>query len=153
MNIENQAQVSTEEVDTAAGSTGWVIETIPNEGASEFLFEKLGSLSALFEQYVIYFANILLEDYQGGYWELRTLPNGGFFYELDQQGDVEVTWTMNYFRETMSVQAASIAASHFALTLLAEKTEADNEIQILMSLMEYATRIHPDCEKLSRLFD
>lgn len=155
MQTENQASSNTEVTEASTIlAPQWTFETIPNEVGGQFLESKLGQYGAVFESHVFAFAGHLMKDYMGGFWELRSLPNGAFFYDLqDEEDEVEVTWSMNYFSDTMSAQAMSIAASVFALNILAEQTGEDSIIQYLIDLRDYACSAHPESAKLCRLFD
>lgn len=129
------------------------ITVIPNESAAKFLYEKLGIYSVLFERMLYQFARQLNADYDGGFWNLKVLPNGAFFYDLDDTGTVQVTWSMNYFEGELSVNAFSIAVSIFSLSVVAEEADSDRIIELLHNLKAYATTEHNEAEMLARLFD
>lgn len=132
----------------------WETVDIPNEDGLQFLFMKLGPMAPAFEAQLFYFARQLSNNvYDGGMWQIKVLPNGSFYYALEDEGEMEVIWNMNYFHGRLSIDAFSIAASVFALTILAEQTGDDAIITLCEDLRLHALSFHPEQVTLARLFD
>jgi hypothetical protein len=55
---------------------------IADDTRRNFLINHLGSYAIQFEQMVYKLSDMLIEDYNGGYWEFYELSNGGLYMEL-----------------------------------------------------------------------
>ncbi|MFL3317285.1 antirestriction protein [Klebsiella michiganensis] len=90
-----------------------------------------------FEQLLYRWADRLSCEYQGGLWLGMTLSNGGFYaYPATSQN-----WSVsaeNYYQGTMDSDTFGITASLYALCELANRTEADEDIEAYYALRNYA---------------
>ena len=90
----------------------------PDDKRLDFLPTYVGSLSVTYESLVYGYMDSLAEDYHGGYWEFYTLSNDGFYMALNTEKTFRMIQPSNYFNDTMSADAASIAINLYALNTL-----------------------------------
>lgn len=124
---------------------------------SAFLPRHCGPYFFAFENAVFDWMAALCEEYSGGYWHFYETSNGGFYMALDHAARMRVVVPSNDTGETMSAEAASIAANLFALNALCWKIEHNRELQSRFVDAYYALRDfaleHEEAPAILRVID
>ncbi|MFR8578883.1 antirestriction protein [Bilophila wadsworthia] len=74
-----------------------------------------------FVRYAFCWMQRLCPHYDGGFWELYDLSNGGFYMAPTDEKRMWLTWPGNYVDVEMSANAAGIVATLYALNGFAEQ--------------------------------
>lgn len=90
--------------------------------------------------------------YQSGYWEYYNLSNGGFYMELVQEDDINMLCFDNYYRGTMSAQAASIAINLVVQNAFAWQVDADKHSEHFYQLRDFASQ-HEEAAQIFAFID
>ena len=125
---------------------------VPSRNRVAFLPRKfLGSCHYLrLESFVYGYAQKLIIDYQGGYWEFVDLSNGGLYMLC---GDESVTVSCeNHFCNNVSANASGIIATLYALCSLTARTQSDHIYSLYEKLLDYA-ETHNECKLIFAAID
>lgn len=119
---------------------------------------RLGTLPFVFGRYALWVESMAFEwarrvdeGYDGGYWELYNLSNGGFYMATQGQDKRSIS-TPNGYEAEVSADAAGIIVCLYALCELANRTENDLLIEKYHQLREYA-RLHDEREEILAAID
>ncbi|EPI2026876.1 antirestriction protein [Vibrio vulnificus] len=112
-----------------------------------------------FEQAVFYFADLCIENYQGGYWEFVALSNGGLFCYPKMSGILTLTNSMNYADVMLSNEAAGICIMLMVLSrysLIAweqgDQKEVEHFAELHQQLYEFALG-HTEWLEIAKFID
>lgn len=96
----------------------------------------------------------LSQEYAGGFWELFTLPNGGFYMApaASSREKYHVVCPGNYFDGILSADAAGIVACLYGYCRLAETTREDRFVELYHRLREWACA-HPEHDLILAAID
>lgn len=93
-------------------------EIVNEERRLQMLPKHFGRSMMLVEGAIYNFARLLCKKYDGGFWQFFELSNGGFYMAPDLPGQLEVSWSDNYYSGTMSADAFGITVCLFAFSHL-----------------------------------
>lgn len=143
---------SAEQATTHNKPTGILATVVPENQRMAFLPKHFGK-DMLHAESAVYEAMMrLCRTYEGGYWNFIELSNGGCYLRLDTPGPLGVRVDGNGFSGEMSVDAASILATLFALNALSwERNDAAFTDQYYL-LFDYALQ-HDEKRKILRAID
>jgi len=105
-----------------------------------------------FETMIYAYLDGLCSDYDGGYWELYELSNGGFYMTPPDTVSYEIRCPGNYYDGTVSADTAGIIACLFAYGALWERTRDDRFIELIGLLKDFAAE-HPDAAEIFSAID
>ncbi|WP_110186034.1 antirestriction protein [Pokkaliibacter plantistimulans] len=128
---------------------------IPSEKAVKMLSRHLGVhpvYVVLFENHTYQMLDKYAESYNGGQWQFFTLSNGGIYMAPIGEGQLTLEVPSNGFSGSMSVDAAGIVASLFALNFLSWKTEVDAITDCYHKLHHFAGE-HAEFPQIYRAID
>ncbi len=105
------------------------------------------------EPMIFSMARMLSDDYQGGYWEMFSLSNGGFFMAPSTEHTL-ITTSPNGYTGTMSAAALGISASLFTYSHLSfgDGPLAEACAEHYHLLREYALD-HPEAKAIMGCID
>lgn len=103
------------------------------------------------ENAVYHFMRSFCAEYDGGFWEYYRTSNGSGFFKWDTDLPV-LAMTFPQVSETMSVEAAGIAVTIFALSLVLEQSRSMRVAETLDALRDFAGQ-HPDSAAILRAID
>ena len=126
----------------------------PLEKRMDFLPKYTGRHFMKYENMVYGYMNIACTDYDGGLWDFYSLSNGGFFMAFDSDKPLAVEWVDNYFKDTMSAEAASIGVNLFVQNALAwqHPDRAEMLTDHYFQLRDFALE-HKEAAKIMRFID
>lgn len=125
---------------------------ISEEDRLDFLPKYLGDHFFKFETLVYSFMDKFCIGYTGGYWNFYGLSNGGMFMSYATDEECRIVNAMNYFEDTLSAEAASIALNIFALNALICQTRDEKIFDLYEALRDFAAE-HPEGAKIYRFID
>lgn len=133
-------------------------EVVKQHDRMYFLPRHLNTTFIEFEHYLYHFADKLVEGYDGGYWDLYDIDNGGFFAGLSEDKTFKVS-SLNGYSCELSGKYTGLFLTMMALSLLFEKYEEKESV--LSKLVEkyyfnrdYISALDREiCGKLFNLLD
>lgn len=112
------------------------------------------------ESLVYTLAKYYCEEYDGGYWEYKTLSNGGFLMTLDdREKRVKVINPDNYYEGMMSPDALSIGICIIALNRLMWAAAEQGAMRLGKELQDHWDWLkdyayeHPERVEIARFID
>ena len=127
-------------------------ETYLESQRLEFLPRFVGKHFMVYEGFIFNKMREDAEKYEGGFWEYYALSNGGFYMGLDQSERITMECTGNYFKGTMSADAASIGVNLYALNTFAWQLDADKFSEDYYQLRDYALQ-HEEVAQIMAYID
>jgi len=143
---------SAEQATTHNKPTGIVATVVPANERMAFLPKHFGNDMLHAESAVYESMTRLCRTYQGGYWEFVELSNGGCYLRLTTPGPLGIRVDGNGFGGEMSVDAASIVATLFALNALSWERSAAAFADQYYLLFDYAMQ-HEEKRKILGAID
>lgn len=136
---------------TASDHTPIIATPVGQEDRLQFLPTLFGRHFMQVESAAYTWMRKLCGDYEGGYWEFLTLPNGGG-YLRPADGPWVLDVDGNGFRGRLSNDAAGIVVTLFALSHLSFRFPDSELGGIYHRVLEYAKQ-HPEAEKILAAID
>ncbi|HHQ6566118.1 TPA: antirestriction protein [Serratia fonticola] len=119
-----------------------------------FWFRHFGTIPRwmLIEAQVFSWLDRLCTEYQGGFWDFRTLSNGGAYLIPSTDQQYVLFNTLNGNGATVSCEAAGITACLMAYSHHACRNESEAMTEHFYRLREYALH-HPESRAIFTLID
>lgn len=115
---------------------------VPGKSRLATLPKKFPKHFQVYENRVFQFADRLIENYDGGYWEFIELDNGGFFMSLNVKNPLIVSSPFgNHFKDELSPEAGSIVVNLFVYAYLSETQNTDLFMDYYDKLIAYASQL------------
>lgn len=112
---------------------------VPDHRRMQFLPRFFGSDMLVGETLVFSWMHELAADYDGGCWEFYDLSNGGHYMAPDLSCEtLRIRCSGNFYDGTMSLDAAGVVATLYALNSLVWKTRRDRLKEMFDLLRDYA---------------
>ncbi|MGE0315879.1 MAG: antirestriction protein [Lautropia sp.] len=149
---------------TSTGDEPVTSASVPSDQRIDFLARRFGCYHLHLERAVFDMAGRLIEGHTGGFWEFRTLSNGGAYFVPPAYASktvpprLYVVVASNGFEGYMSPDAAGVAVTLFALSHLcfARRGDPEERVQILVQrfddLRAYAAG-HPEASAIFGAID
>ena len=122
----------------------------------DFLPQYLGNAHLEFQNSAYFFAQRLIEGYDGGYWEFYHLSNGGLMMEWDKSDNITVNSpngsSAEVDAETASIVINLIALSDLSFALQADSNSLSQVVNGFHALREFALQ-HPHSTTILKLID
>ena len=106
----------------------------------------------LAEQLVFVWMDRLCKEYNGGYWHIYELSNGGFYMAPETDARFETLCPGFGTSVLLSADAAGLVASLFAVCQLANQTRDDHVIELYHLLRDYVFE-HQEAGNIFRAID
>lgn len=121
--------------------------------------QRMRVLPQLFGRHMIRFEGCvygwmgkLANTYDGGYWEMYRLSNGGFYMAPFSEQGYLISVESNLFEGELSADSAGIVATLFALNQLTWETEHPKFVDLYRCLQAFAAE-HPEAGLIFRAID
>ena len=122
----------------------------------DFLPQYLGNAHLEFQNSAYFFAQRLIEGYDGGYWEFYHLTNGGFLMEWDNSNNITINSPNGSHAEVDTETASTIlnlmVLSELSFSLLVDADTLDKVVHCFHALREFALN-HPNSSTILKLID
>ena len=122
----------------------------------DFLPQYLGNAHLEFQNSAYFFAQRLIEGYDGGYWEFYHLSNGGFLMEWNNSNNMTINSPNGSHAEVDTETASTIlnlmVLSELSFSLLVDADTLDKVVHCFHALREFALN-HPNSATILKLID
>ena len=122
----------------------------------DFLPQYLGNAHLEFQNSAYFFAQRLIEGYDGGYGEFYHLSNGGFLMEWNNSNNMTINSPNGSCAEvgtdTASIVLNLMVLSDLSFTLLNDTNTLDKVVHCFHALREFALN-HPNSATILKLID
>jgi len=115
------------------------------------LYKLFPNHAVIVETLVFRWMDQLCEKYNGGYWHIYELSNGGFYMALKTESEFEVLCPSFQDSVQLSADATGVVASLYAINQLASGGE-ESIIDLYYLLRDFATE-HQESAKIFRAID
>lgn len=129
-----------------------VATRLTGQARLEALPAMFGHRMGYFEALVYEWMATLADEYDGGYWEMYLLSNGGFYMALASKSTFAVSVDGNGFSGELTADAAGVVVCLFALNQLAWSTEEPAMVDLYYALREFAA-CHPEARLIFQAID
>lgn len=116
---------------------------VPDHARVDFLPSKLPSMYLSFETGVYSKTREIASVYNGGYWEMYELSNGGFYMAPTNPARMDVEIPTNSWHGNVSADALGIIVSLFSLNVLCWIRPSEHLNDLYYWLRDYAAE-HPE---------
>lgn len=130
-----------------------ITETVLNESQRLTVLPELFDQHMMrFEAYVYGWMGRLVQEYDGAYWDMYRLSNGGFYMSPSSLPRYTLCVTSNYFDGELSADATGIVVTLFALNQLVWEVQKAEIADLYHWLRDYAAN-HLEAAQIFRAID
>lgn len=133
-------QVEQNEITAKVVSNGARIHALPKHFKNHF---------AMYENTIYRHADMLINGYNGGYWDFIELSNGGFYMKPNLDSDLISMSFPNYYEDEIEADVAGVIISLYTYSVLHPYVDGDLMAKHYHNLLDYIDKF--DDEKYCQI--